>query len=372
MIEQFVFQSLGFPPAVFGMRSALHFNTQQAFGAVRLSILHDMASSTMRVHFTVDTETSMGGAWSNSAYTPLPLDRTVFGKLGSDSYGIPLIMSILEEHGFRATFFTEVFCTYNVGHEPVATALRTIQSRGHDAQLHIHPEQRFYREFVNGGKRREESLIHTFPAAEQRDLIRLGIELFRELSGKRPRVFRAGCYGASEVTLKALRENGIEIDSSYNMAYLGNTCGFEKKKLNAPAIVEEIKEFPVTVFRVSGFPGYKPLEVSAVSVTEIMGTIRLLQEAGCRDVVLVLHSFSLLKNGGVRYEHCRPDHLVIRRLKKLCGMLSELHGEVEVGVLGEAPSSLPSVAQPQVIPSLSWLQPSLRKAVQGVNRLPWF
>ena len=141
--------------------------------------------------------------------------------------------------------------------------------------------------------------------------------------------------------------------------------------LNAPVMLEGIREFPVTVFRVSGLPGYKPLEISAVSVSEIIATVRRLQEAGCRDVVLVLHSFSLLKNGGIRYESCRPDHLVIRRLKKLCGILSQLRGEVEVCVLGETPLSLPSPAQPQVIPSLTWLQPSLRKITQGVNRIPW-
>src|SRR5579863_7786515 len=114
-----------------------------------------MSSDAMRVYFTVDTETSMGGAWSKPAYAPLPLDLTVFGKRGSQSYGIPLIMTILEDHGFRATFFTEVFCAYNVGYEPVAAALRSIQTRGHDAQLHLHPEQRFYRDYVQGGKHRE-------------------------------------------------------------------------------------------------------------------------------------------------------------------------------------------------------------------------
>jgi hypothetical protein len=331
-----------------------------------------MSSGAIRVYFTVDTETSMGGAWSNSTYAPLPLDRTVFGKLGSHSYGIPLIMSILENHGFRATFFTEVFCAYNVGYEPVAAALRSIQARGHDAQLHLHPEQRFYRDFIKGGKRREESLMFTFPSAEQSELIREGIALFRDLSGRTPRVYRAGCYAGSEGTLKALRENGIAIDSSYNLAYLGNTCGFETQPLNAPVMLEEIYEFPVTVFRVSGLPGYKPLEISAVSVSEIVATIRLLQKAGCQDVVLVLHSFSLLKNGGVRYEHCRPDHLVIRRLKKLCRILSQLRGEVEVGVLGEAPMSVPSTPPTHVIPSLPLLQSSLRKIAQGINRLPWF
>jgi peptidoglycan/xylan/chitin deacetylase (PgdA/CDA1 family) len=326
----------------------------------------------MRVYLTVDTETSMGGAWRNPAYAPLPLDLTVFGKRGSSSYGIPLIMSILEDHDFRATFFTEVFCAYNVGYEPVAAALRSIQARGHDAQLHLHPEQRFYSDFVKGGERREEGLMFAFRAEEQKELIREGIALFRELSGKLPRAYRAGCYGGSEVTLKALRENGIAIDSSYNLAYLGNTCGFETQPLNAPVMLEEIHEFPVTVFRVSGLSGYKPLEISAVSVSEIIATIRLLQKAGCRDVVLVLHSFSLLKNGGVRYEHCRPDHLVIRRLRNLCGVLSELRGEIEVCVLGETQLPSSPTVQPQVIPSLPWLQPSMRKFTQAVNRLPWF
>jgi hypothetical protein len=331
-----------------------------------------MSSTATRVYFTIDTETSMGGAWDNSAYAPLPLDHTVFGKWGSGLYGIPLIMSILEDHGFRGTFFTEVFCSYNVGYEPVAAALRTIQARGHDAQLHLHPEQRFYRDYIQGGKRREEGFMFTFPPGEQTELIREGIALFRELSGKTPRAYRAGCYAGSEATLRALRQNGIEIDSSYNLAYLGNGCGFQTQLLNAPVMLEQIHEFPVTVFRVPGSPGYKPLEISAVSVGEIMATIRFLQKAGCRDVVLVLHSFSLLKNGGVRYEHCRPDHLVIRRLKKLCGILSQLRGEVEVGVLGEAPMLVPSPPQTHVIPSLPWLPSSLRKIAQGVNRLPWF
>jgi len=331
-----------------------------------------MSNDATRVYFTVDTETSMGGAWANSAYSPLPLDLTVFGKHGSDCYGIPLIMSILEDHGFRATFFTEVFCSYNVGCEPVAAALRTIQARGHDAQLHLHPEQRFYRDFINGGQRREESLLFTFSPAEQSELVREGIALFRQLSGKQPIVYRAGCYGASEATLKALRENGIVIDSSYNLAYLGNTCGFQTRPLNAPVMMEGIHEFPVTVFRVAGVPGYKPLEISAVSVSEILATIGHLRKAGCRDVVLVLHSFSLLKNGGVRYEHCRPDHLVIRRLKRLCAELSKLDGEIEVGVLGEAVLSPPAIPQPQVVPVLPWLTPSVRKVAQAVNRLPWF
>ena len=63
-----------------------------------------MATGKMRVYFTVDTETSMGGAWQNSQYSPLPLERSMLGLYNSRFYGIPLLMDILDEHGFRATF----------------------------------------------------------------------------------------------------------------------------------------------------------------------------------------------------------------------------------------------------------------------------
>jgi peptidoglycan/xylan/chitin deacetylase (PgdA/CDA1 family) len=329
-----------------------------------------MTNGPLRVYFTIDTETSMGGAWGNPGYAPLALDTTVFGKWRSRSYGIPLIMDILERYGFRGTFFTELFCSYNVGRDAVASVVGSIQDRGHDVQLHLHPEQRFYREFKEGGCRREEGLIFALPLSEQRELIREGVSLFRSFTGKSPRAYRAGCYGASELTLQALRDNGIEIDSSYNLAYLGKTCGFQTSPLNGPVVIEGVQEFPVTVFRVAGLHGYKPLEISAVSVGEIVSTMSHLRNAGCHDVVLVLHSFSLLKSGGVRYEHCRPNHLVIRRLDRLCGVLARMQGDIQVCLLGEAP--LGRVAdEPRMVPSLSWPRPALRKLAQGLNRFPW-
>jgi peptidoglycan/xylan/chitin deacetylase (PgdA/CDA1 family) len=325
----------------------------------------------VRVYITVDTETSLGGAWRNVGPGPLPLDRTVFGRYGSRFYGIPLIMDILEEHGFRATFFIEVFCAYLLGHEEVAKVFRTVQERGHDPQLHLHPAQRFYRDFLAGQPRREQDLMFELPIDDQRQLIGEGVRLFKELSGKAPRAYRAGCYGGSERTLTALREHGIEIDSSYNTAYLGETCGFKTALLNAPVVIENVHEFPVTVFRTVGSNNYKPLEISSVSVREILATLRSMQASGCRDAVLVLHSFSLLKNLGLRFEHCRPDRIVIQRLRKLCRALSELKEEFEVVVLGEVDLRSIAIPQSQVIPYLGWVRPSIRKCIQGINRLPW-
>jgi hypothetical protein len=329
-----------------------------------------MPAEKVRVYFTIDTETSIGGAWRNAG-PPLPLTRTVFGQNGSGSYGVSLIMDILEEHGFAGTFFVEVFCSYHLGLEEVAKVFQCIQKRGHDVQLHLHPVHRFYWEFLQGQPLREKDLMFQFPAEEQRQLIHDGIALFRQLSGNTPRAYRAGCYGASEVTLAALRENGVLIDSSYNLAFLDRTCGFRLRPLNAPRVLEGVTEFPVTNFRSGAGASYKPLEISAVSAVEILSTIRSLREAGCSDAVLVFHSFSFLKNRGTRFEHCRPDRIVIHRFRRLCLELSRMRDEVEVCVLGNADLSRVPVPQPQVVPSLGWLRPTMRKMVQGFDRIPW-
>jgi hypothetical protein len=342
----------------------------ESFWGLRPLISH-MSQDKLRVYITVDTETSMGGAWRNPKFAPLPLERTVFGEHKGRLYGIPLLMDILEEYGFRATFFTEVFCADIVGRDELKKVFQCIQDRGHDAQLHLHPTYKFYADFLAGGPRRETDLMFQLSAEEQRELIGQGMRLFAEMTGKLPRAYRAGCYGASEVTLKALHANGIEIDSSYNLAYLGSTCGFQTPALNAPTVIEGVYEFPVTVFRVTGTSGYKPLEISAVSRREVLGTILSLKASGCRDAVLSLHSFSLLKNRGERYDNCLPDRIVIQRLRNLCSSLAILRDEVEILVFGDLPLQSIPVSQRHPIPSMGLMRPAVRKLVQGLNRLAW-
>ncbi len=330
-----------------------------------------MPSDKTRVYFTIDTETSMGGAWRNPSFAPLPVTRTIFGQIGSRTYGVPFIMDILEEYGFAGTFFVEVFCSYLLGFEEVAKVFHAIESRGHDVQLHLHPVYRFYRDYLAGNPRREQDLMFQFPAAEQKSLIGEGVALFRRFTGKTPRAYRAGCYGASEVTLTALRDNGILIDSSYNLAFLDRTCGFQRRPMNAPEVVEGVYEFPVTNFTSISPGSYKSLEISAVSVTEILRTIRHLQRTGTKDIVLVFHSFSFLKNRDVRFEKCRPGRIVIHRFRRLCAELARMSDEIEVSVLGQVDLSHVASLPVHAVPSLGWMRPAVRKAVQGLDYIPW-
>jgi hypothetical protein len=136
--------------------------------------------------------------------------------------------------------------------------------------------------------------------------------------------------------------------------------------------MEGVHEFPVTNFSSFGRESsYKPLDIAAVSVSEIIATIRQMHTAGCSDVVLVFHSFSFLKRRGIRFERSRPDRIVITRFCRLCEALLGMEDEVEVRVLSNADLSSNLPCQPQVIPSLGWLRPAVRKAVQGLDYIPW-
>jgi hypothetical protein len=141
--------------------------------------------------------------------------------------------------------------------------------------------------------------------------------------------------------------------------------------LNAPCVLEGVHEFPVTNFNSGRAGSYKSLEISAVSVWEILTTICRLKESGCRDVVLVFHSFSFLKRRGVRFEKARRDRIVIHRFRRLCSELARMHDQVEVTVFGDLDLARVEPSPPQVIPSLGWLRPAVRKAVQGLDYRPW-
>src|SRR5260370_36165628 len=104
----------------------------------------------VRVSFTVDTECSVGGGWENPRQKPVQPERAILGKIGSEYYGIPRIMDILEKYDLRGTFFVEVFAGLNGMQEELARACAQIVQRGHDVELHLHPIQYYYRKREDG------------------------------------------------------------------------------------------------------------------------------------------------------------------------------------------------------------------------------
>jgi hypothetical protein len=166
-----------------------------------------------------------------------------------------------------------------------------------------------------------------------------------------------------------LAKHGVEIDSSYNLCYLDQTCGFRARGLNGPTFVNGMQEFPVTTFSVQFQSGYKPLEVGSVSAAETLATIDMLRQAGCRHAVISLHSFSFVRNLENPGQPLQPSPVVIRRLEKVCAGLAERSRDVAVEVMGQASLHDTPPGRADFVPCVGWRQPLTRKIVQGLQRV---
>lgn len=321
----------------------------------------------------------MGGAWDNPAVRPVTPAHGVLGQGNGRCYGTPLIMDVLEQNGLRGTFFLEAFAAYNVGEAELGAAYRQIVERGHDVQLHLHPVHYYYSQVQRGVISREQvvpappecDILAAYPREQQRALLQDGVRLFQQLVGRRPSAFRAGSYGASLTTLEVLAEIGIRCDTSYNAAYVGQSCRFEPgPPRNRPWWQNGVWEIPVTNFSTGAgkYRGLKPLEVSAVSSWEMCHVLEEAERAGLGTATIMLHSFGLLKKRDLQYRGIGPDRVVIGRLRNLCRFLAAHPDRFRVVTFSDAFELMGTADE---LPHMGVFMPALRKVVQGINRAYW-
>lgn len=290
----------------------------------------------INVFITVDTEHSIGGAFKDRNLKPVGNEKRIWGKIGETSFGIPLMMDIAETYDIRLTFFVEVLNKYYFGENETQKVCESILNRGHDIQLHLHPN---YLNFTlnNPLEKTYSDLIGTYSLEKQIELIREGIEILIRTGAPRPIAFRAGCFGADEETLRALKAVGFLIDSSYNKTYVGDTCLLDNKGINDLACLNEMWEFPITNFvestKLRG-KRFKPLDINGVSFQEMRSVLNQAKENGPRNITIILHSFSFLKPYDVQYNKIRPRRNVIRRFRNLCQYVSKNSDYFEVKTLG--------------------------------------
>ena len=290
----------------------------------------------INVFITVDTEHSIGGAFGDRNLKPVGNQKRIWGKVGDKSFGIPLMMDIAETYNIRLTFFVEVLNKYYFGEEETKKVCEYILNRGHDVQLHLHPNYLNFNS-PNPCQQNYSDFIGIYSLAEQIELISEGIKVLIQNGVSKPIAFRAGCFGANQDTLKALKENGFLIDCSYNRAYIGETCFLKDNGINDLTYLNEIWEFPVTNFVESTKvrpKRFKPLDINGVSFQEMRSVLNQAKESGPRNITIIMHSFSFLKPYDVQYNKIRPRWNVIRRFRNLCQYVSENSDYFGVKTLG--------------------------------------
>lgn len=266
---------------------------------------------------TIDTETFRVRGRS------LPFNTHHYADLPEGSFGVQRIMDLCDENDVKATFFVDVYMHYEYGERKVAELCQRIDRGGHDVQLHVH---------TSWLPDTQSSLICDFPVERQIEILAEGKTLIEKWIGKAPRGFRAGAYGASLDTIRALKENGFQIDSSYFP--LNRNCSLAREigcpPLNRSFYIEGVLEIPVTTYwlwNALARQKNSKIDVNACSWTELRNVLPKFSDSPVDYVILFLHSFSFVewdRNGG----NLAPKRGPLKRFEALLKLIrQELKGE---------------------------------------------
>jgi peptidoglycan/xylan/chitin deacetylase (PgdA/CDA1 family) len=297
----------------------------------------------LRFIFSIDSEISMGGARADNALPPIGARRRIWGETEQGAFGISRFIELFDQHRMRGVFFLEGVARRLVGEAELAEAARFITERGHDVELHVHPEFEVDpAPWRSNGGTRPSALLHEHSFEEQRRLIRETAAAIERWTGRRPIAFRAGGYSASEVTLRALAAEGLFIDSSYDRwAIDSGSCGFRRElELNDVAVLDGgVLEVPVTNLTARGpRGGVRPMELSSLNTSEVIAALEQMYEAGARVCCAVTHSFRLLRAKDHQYREVVPDLFNLHRLRALLRYLDANRDRFEVVTFRDLPA----------------------------------
>jgi len=267
------------------------------------------------IFITVDTEASMYRG------RPLPISKMIYGDVNSEYYGISKIMDILDDYSLKATFFVSVLEYLYFGEKEIEKVCKTIDERGHDVQLHIHPQWKVKKKFL------WECDLET-----QIRLIKEGKELLYKWLGKYPIAHRAGGLSADENTLFALKLNHIPIDSSMAFGYPYCKLNEVLPTKNSLCTWDSIIEIPVTTFtqlKLGKFRSYRNLDINADTFDELIRILKLAKKKGLSTLTLLMHSFSFLHRNKDRSEF-KPNYQIIRKFERFLDFITKNSNEMQV------------------------------------------
>jgi peptidoglycan/xylan/chitin deacetylase (PgdA/CDA1 family) len=259
------------------------------------------------VLITIDTELSAAlfqaghDADSNCAFS-----------IDCNGFGIHWQMDRLEACGLTGVFFVDPMPALVYGPDIITRIVAPIVARGHEAQLHLHPEWLEWSTQQPVGDRRGRS-IGDFDHADQRTLIALARQLLIDAGAPPPTAFRAGNYGANDDTLRVLAELGMFWDSSFNPAYVGDPCHISL----APSQIDPVKHLGITEVPVSAIhdrPGHvRHAQVCALSSAEMNQALKHAAATQRPAFTIVTHSFEMMSR-----DRKRPNRTVMKRFETLC------------------------------------------------------
>ena len=311
-----------------------------------------------RVYITTDVECAEERVIGGKPMPAQGYDLRVWCRFANQTreLGIGLIMSELEAHGMRGTFYTEVFGAHHFGIEGLREACQAMRGRGHDVQLHTHPIQR-RADYRSRGEEPAGDNISDYDAARQAELLTEGIEILGRCGIPKDEVvsFRAGNFGANNDTWSAMAKAGLRVSSNYNPCYFQKNCKMRSDESGAGLFyvktgrgADGVWELPISNFREEG-GNYRHVQITAVSLDEMKDHLREARRLGIGEVTVVTHSFEFCHIDSIEKKSGRTNTVNLLRLRGLCRFLREHSDEFEVETVGALAKRL-GTGNPQTDP----------------------
>ena len=287
----------------------------------------------MKVYLTFDIEVWCDG-WSDlDQRFPASFERYYYGSSKAGRYALPKTLEILDRHGLTGVFFVEPLFSARFGRQYLDLVTGMIAQARQDIQLHLHPEwtDEISPAILADVATKRQHLTY-YSEQEQTTLIAVARRLLEASKGGPIQAFRAGSYAVNHDTYRALRHNGILLDSSINAAFdhSGGSLG-DLQSFPSGRTIEGVVTHPVTSFR-DGLGRLRPAQVNACGAAEMQRALLDAHRRGLGHFVVVSHNFEMLKPGSVD-----PDWYVVRRFEALCAFLSSRPDLFEVGPFSMPP-----------------------------------
>jgi len=278
-------------------------------------------SSKKRLMVTVDVEAQPRRAERDA------VERLIWGRFPDGRAGISEMMVAAEKYDAKLTMFLD-YCERDIHGDAIIEAGKQIHSRGHDLQLHAHPDFMDTEYWQSKGATRIANLNETTPeqAAILFDFL---VAEHRKCTGEMPLAFRGGGYRFNADILDAMVARGVLLNSSFNPSRKTQPRTFDySKQFKWSNGCIEVPITSVKKFRNLQRPHEFNFNSGAFSSADIMvdHTNNFHNEFGDDAIaVLVMHSWSLLhfdKDSGF-FTHPAPENLT--RFDEFLSKISKTH-----------------------------------------------
>jgi hypothetical protein len=275
-------------------------------------------------YITTDTEYDFGFTRRHGpASRGENFNRSIRCATPSGEVGICYQMDVLDRFGLKAVFFVDPMPALVWGTSAIEDIVRPIVERGHDVQLHMHTEWLELAGNANPIGKKTGSNIKDFSPDQQCTLLGYAKDVLVAAGAPAPVAFRAGNYGASDDTLRALASVGLRYDTSHCPGFHGSPCTISLTSTHRTPI-EHCGLIEVPIGCIAAPHGaLRHAQITALSATEVVSAIKHCVAHEIGHFTLVSHSFELTSR-----DRTHVNRIVRRRFDKLCAKLATIAGVI--------------------------------------------